>query len=138
MNQERRKIEFLTNAVSGLGGLPMIIIGLTLCIFSPLDYLADLDSQRENAAGKDVTIGLLFILFSIIFFAIIYPKIRAYYSKNFGWIKAKPITFRSVLKAATYYVPLIAGFVFGGLIDADHKLPFSVMIFSISIFIFAL
>ena len=138
MNQNRKRIEFLTDAVNNLCGLPMMIIGLALCIVSPLDYLADLNSQRENAAGKDVTVGLLFILFAIIFFAFVYPKIRASYGRKFGRIKAKPTTFQSVLKSATCYVPLILGFVFGGLIDADHKLPFSVMILSISIFTFAL
>lgn len=138
MSQYRKRIEFLTDAVSELRGLPTIIIGLFLCVLSSLNYVAELNSQKPNAGGKDLTFGLLFILFFIVFFVTIYPIIRKHYERKFGRIKAKPKTFQSMLKNFLCYVPVILAFVFGGLIDGKHILPFSVMILSGSLFTFAL
>ncbi len=138
MNNERRKIEFVTKATGGFRGIPMMLFGIAMIISMILNYIAELDSQRKNYAGKDLTISLSFILICLIIFVIGYPKLRAYFRKKFGQTKAKPKTFQTVLECFLYSTPILANGLFNDSIDAARRLPFSLTVLSVAVFTFFL
>lgn len=138
MIQERRRIEFLTEAASGFRGLPMMIFGLILFAAMLLNFWAEIDSQKGGYKSKDLTWTGIFGIISLIAFLVVYPKLRESLGNRFGRTQAKAKTYRSVTIDLLCFVPLLFGFIFGTSIDAAYQLPFSLTIAGVAIFAFSL
>lgn len=139
MNNERRKIEFVTKATGGFRGISMTLFGLAFIISMILNYISELDAQRRNHYGKDLTPTLTFFIICIVFSIFGYPKIRDYYRRKYGRATAKPENFHSFIQSIFYLIPLLASILVGAEIDARyHQLPFSASVIFIALFAFGL
>jgi hypothetical protein len=138
MNNERRKIEFVTKAANGFRGIPMVLFGLALIISMILKYASELDAQRRNNYGKDLTVTFTFFFFCIAFGILGLPKIKNYYRKKYGQATAKPENLQSFIQNIFYMLPLLASFLVGAEIDAQYRLSFSATVMFVALFAFGL
>lgn len=136
MDNERRKIEFLTDAVSGFRGLPMMFFGFTATVLMIINYRAELNAQVSG--GKDLTLFLsLSLSFLIVYFSG-YRKLREHFNKKYGYAKAKPQSFQSVMKSLVFSLPLFAAFFVMDSVDSVYELPFNTTLCSLALFAFIL
>lgn len=138
MIEERRRIEFLTEAASGFRGLPMMGFGLVLFVAMLLNFWAEIDSQKGGYKSKDLTWTGIFGIVSLMVFLIVYPKLRESLGNRFGRTQGKAKTFSSAAIDLLCFAPLLFGFIFGTSIDAADQLPFSLTIAGVAIFAFTL
>lgn len=138
MIDERKKIKFLTNAVGSFRGLPMMLFGLSMMILMVLNYGSELNAQKTNAAGKDLTLILLGTLIFLAIYVVGYARFRAHFNRKYGMAKAKPNTIQLMLSNLAYLLPILIAFIFGDSIDASSNLPFSMTVLSLSVFTFVL
>lgn len=136
MDNERRKIEFLTDAVSGFRGLPMMFFGLSMTVLMIVNYRSELNAQISG--GKDLTLLLsLSLLFLIVYFSG-YRKFRDYFNRKYGYARAKPQSLQSVMKSLVFSLPLFAAFLITDSVDSLYELPFNTTLFSLALFAFIL
>lgn len=138
MNNERRKIEFVTKATGGFRGIPMMLFGLAMIISMILNYISELNAQRRNHYGKDLTYTLTFFIICIAFGIFGYPKIRDYYRRKYGRATARPENFQSFAQNIFYLIPLLSSIFVGVEIDARYRLPFSTTVMFMALFAFGL
>lgn len=136
MTDERRKIEFLTDAVSGFRGLPMMYFGFTMTVLMIINYRAELNAQVPG--GKDLTLSFLAAVSFLLVYIVGYPKFRNYFGEKYGYAKAKPKEFKFRLNNFIYLLPLLFSFLVGDSIDSLCGLPFNTTIFSLALFAFIL
>ncbi len=136
MNQERRKIEYVTEIIGEFRGLPIMFFGLTMSVFSIIHYLSVLDAQRRNNYGRDLTYSLIFFLICLLFYFFVVPKIRHFYRERYGQAQRKS-SLRDKLKDVVYLIPLAIAYSGGTRIDTN-ALPVSFTVLFIAIFAFGL
>jgi len=137
MNIERRKIEYVTEIIGEFRGLPIMFFGLAMCVFSIIHYLSELDAQKRNHYGRDLTYSGTFLLVCLLFYIFAVPKIRGYYREKYGQAQRKS-SLRDKLKCLFYLVPWLIAYSGGTRIDTNFALPVSVTVLFIAIFAFGL
>jgi hypothetical protein len=132
MNDERRKIKFLTEVTGDFHGLKMIAFGFLQIIIASLNYLADLDSQKRDFAGKDITFPVIFLLLCIFVGLALKPSVRNYLADKFGRAVQKPPTIEKRLQIWMCVIPLIFGFLVSVWVDATYSLSFSLTVLTVA------